>query len=1635
MKTIDQFLAYIDSLDIKLRVDGDRLYCNAPQGTLTPELSAELRERKIEILKFLSAANLTSNSVTIKPIPRDINLPLSFAQQRLWFLNQFDPNDPSYNLSFALRLVGTLNIAALKQSLNEIVQRHEVLRTTFTVIEQQPVQVIAPSLTLQLPVINLQQITPAQQQAEVLRLAAQEAKLPFDLIQGPLLRFTLLHLSEQEYVALLTMHHIISDGWSLDILIQELTALYEAFSQGQPSLQDAKRLPELPIQYADFGAWQRQWLAGEVLESQLAYWRKQLQGAPTVLELPTDYPRPAIQSFQGATHRFELSAELSVALKQLSQQEGATLFMTLLAAFKTLLYRYTTSTDIVIGSPIANRNHSEIEKLIGFFVNTLVLRTNLEGDPSFRELLCRVREVALGAYAYQDVPFEQLVEQLQPQRNLSHSPLFQVMFVLQNAQRTQIKLPGLSLSSLESESGTAKFDLTLEMSETASGMVGSLEYNTDLFAADTIRRMAGHLQTLLCGIVVNPEQRLSQLPLLTKDEQRQLLEKWNDIQAEYPQDKCIHQLFEAQVEKTPDAVAAVYENQYLTYQELNYRANQLAHYLQKLGVEPEVRVGICVERSLEMIIGVLGILKAGGAYVPLDPQLPQERLTFMVQDAQVSVLLTHTQLLQNLPVLPIKLVYIDKDWESITLLSQSNPAITQLHPDNIAYIIYTSGSTGQSKGVMIQHLSLVNAYFGWEKIYQLSTKATSHLQMASFSFDVFSGDLIRSLCSGGKLVLCSKDLLLSPEQLYELMEQEKVDCAEFVPAVLRNLIHYLDSSQQRLDFMRLLICGSDSWSGAEYRNFLRFCSFQTRLINSYGLTEATIDSSYFETPVKNLELNKLVAIGQPFPNTKLYILDKNLQPLPIGVPGELYISGVSLARGYSHRPDLTAEKFIPNPFSNQAGERLYKTGDIVRYSSDGNIEFIKRIDHQVKIRGFRIELGEIEAKLVQHSVVQESIVVVREDNPGNKRLVAYIVPNTHNVELKNNSELIPQLRQFLKESLPEYMVPAAFVLLEKLPLTPNGKIDRKALPIPDLTQLMPESDLVAPVTPVQEMLAGIWTQVLGLEKLGVNDNFFELGGHSLLATRVISQIRQAFKVELPLRRLFESPTVAELAKDVQTAINTGKGLELPPMNRVLREQDLPLSFAQQRLWLLDQLDPGNHTYNDPTSVRLTGLLNITALEQSLNAVVSRHETLRTVFTTVEGQPVQKIQPITDITIPIVDLRGNERSLQQRETEAKRLALAEAQRPFNLAQGPLLRATLLQLDEAEYILLLTMHHIISDLWSMAILIRELADFYAAFSQGKSLTLPDLPIQYADFAVWQREWMQGKVLETQLAYWKQRLQGAPRKLELPTDKPRPLQPTYTGTTQLFQLPKDLSDALQLLSKREDVTLSMTLLTTFNVLLYYYTKQEDIVVGSPIANRNRSEIEGLIGFFVNSLVLRTDLSGNPTFTELLRRTREVTLGAYAHQDLPFEKLVGELQLERDLNYNPLFQVWFTLQNIATPDIQKLTLSLPDLTLSPFETNKQRSPFDLGLLVSEQTEGISGCFEYKTDLFEPSTIVRMTEHLETLLQCVVTQPDIQLNQLIEKLKESDYQQQLTQGKEYKNTIRQKLMKIKQKSNINSNS
>jgi len=1078
-------------------------------------------DKRALLLQKLNQQKGKVSQAKIQPQSRDTqNFPLSFAQQRLWFFSQLEPESSAYNIPSAIRLTGRLNIAALENSINEIVRRHETLRTTFTVVDGEPVQVINAATKLQLPIIDLQTLSETERETEALRQAMQDAQTSFNLEKDSLLRVSLLRLGETDHVILFTMHHIVSDGWSTGILIRELTTLYQTCDRGQPC-----NLPQLPIQYADFAVWQRQWLQGEVLNNQVNYWKQQLGGDLPVLELPTDRPRPAIQTDRGATESFALSESVTAALKNLCQQEGVTLFMTLLAAFKVLLHRYTQQDDILVGTPIANRNRSEIEGLIGFFINTLVLRSNLAGNPTFKQLLAQVREVTLGAYAHQDLPFEQLVEELQPERDLSHSSLFQVMFILQNAPIEVLHLPDLTLDPLKIESKTANFDLTLSMVETEAGLMGGIEYNTDLFDADRITRMLRHFQTLLAGIVAHPEQNLSDLPLLTTAEHQQILTTWNSNKISVPQ-QCIHQLFEAQVEKTPDAVAVVFEKEQLTYQELNQRANQLAHYLQTQGVKAEVLVGICLGRSCELVVGILGVLKAGGAYLPLDPAYPQERLAYMLEDAQVSVIITQGKLVGNLPIHNAQIICIDSYWEQITNKPREN-SVSEVIPDNLAYIIYTSGSTGKSKGVMIEHRSLVNAYLAWEEAYDLQKNATSHLQMASFSFDVFSGDLVRALCSGGKLVLCPRELLLEPDKLYQLMLQEKVDCAEFVPGVLRNLIQYLELSQQRLEFMQLLVCGSDSWYVQEYEEFRQFCSSKTRLINSFGLTEVTIDSTYFEAGSTNLSVEQLVPIGQPFANTQIYILDSYLQPLPVGVTGEIYIGGAGLARGYLNRPDLTAEKFIPNSFTQETGEYLYKTGDLGRWLPDGNIELIGRVDNQVKLRGLRIELGEVEAVLGKHPMVKESVVLIREDRPKQQQLVAYIVPESAHLNKINSSEL----QQFLQEQLPSYMIPSAFVMLAAFPLTPNGKIDRRALPKPNLQEI--ENTFIAPRTETEIKLAQLWSEVLDVEKVGIHDNFFELGGNSLLTTKLILKIRADFQVNLPLRVLFESPTVASLAINLE----------------------------------------------------------------------------------------------------------------------------------------------------------------------------------------------------------------------------------------------------------------------------------------------------------------------------------------------------------------------------------------------------------------------------------------------------------------------------------------------------------------------
>jgi amino acid adenylation domain-containing protein len=1552
-----------------------------------------------------ASVTLPASAPPLKKIEREGGLPLSFAQQRLWFLDQLEPGSPTYNIPIVLRLSGSLEVSALQSSINALLRRHETLRTSFSVHENEPVQVIAPFSALTLPLIDLSALPSEQAHIEATSLRDAESRQGFDLAEGPLLRVKLLRLSDEEHVLLLTMHHIIADGWSMGILVREVAALYEAHRSGAEA-----GLPELPIQYADYAVWQREYLSGEVLAQQLEYWKTQLAGAPAVLELPTDRPRPAVQSFRGDSFSFSCSPELSSALRGFSKREGVTLYMTLLTAFAVLLHRYSGESHIVIGTPIANRNRMEVEGLIGFFVNSLAMHVEIGEDPTFGQLAARVREVVLGAYAHQDVPFERLVEELKPERDLSRSPIFQVMFAWQNASTEELELGGVRISQEGVRAETAKYDLGITMWERAGGreVEGVLDYSTDMYDEARMRRMNEHFITLLEKIVANPEDRLSALTSLPQAERLQQLVEWNETRSAYPHESCIHQLFEAQVEAEPDRVAVICQGQQLSYRELNSRANRLAHYLRKLGVKPETIVGLCLEQSAEMTVALLGILKAGGAYLPLDPSYPSERLGFFLKDAGVDILLTQAPLSDKFDPRTAEVICLDTLAETIGQESDENIQ-SRAVADNLAYVIYTSGSTGIPKGVLVQHRGLVNHSTAVIARYGLQA-GDRVLQFASLSFDVAGEEIFPTWLSGAAVVLWPERHEVSFIEFEQFVESQKLSVLNLPTPYWQEWIQALIASGSALPgTLRLMIAGSAEMLPERFMTWRKLAGDRVRSYNSYGPTEATITSVIHD--FKHLpdgEKPQSVPIGRPIANTQVYVLDGQMRPLPTGVPGELYLSGAGVARGYLRRSGLTAERFLPNPFSDEGGARLYRTGDRVRYTAAGELEFLGRVDNQVKVRGYRVELGEIEATLAQHHAVRDVAVVALDGISNEKYLAAYLVAMDEPLSTA-------ELRSHLRARLPEYMVPAAFIFMDSLPHTPNGKVDRAALPVPD--SAAPASAL-APRTATEELLAGIWAEVLKRTDVGIRDNFFELGGHSLLATQVMSRVRGVFGIEVGLRQLFEGPTVETLAATIEAAragmTEVDNRLRI---ERATREAGagIALSFAQQRLWFLDQLEPGSAFYNIPVALQLSGSLDVAALAESLAQLVRRHESLRTKFAAIAGQPVQLIHDECQVRLEVEDLSFW--SEAGRAAEIDRRAEAEAREGFDLAEGPLLRVKLLRLSDEEHVLLLTMHHIIADGWSMGILVREVAALYEAHRSGVEAGLPELPIQYADYAVWQREYLSGEVLERQLSYWTEQLADASAVLELPTDRPRPEEQSYRGAQQEVEFSARMSEQLRMLSRREGVTLYMTLLAAFDVLLHYYTRSEDIVVGTDVANRNQIEVEGLIGFFVNQLAMRVNLSGDPTFRELLEQVRKVSVAAYAHQEVPFDRVVDALKHVRSLKYSPLFQVKLVLQNTPMSELE-----IQGLTFSPVELNRGTSQLDLNLRLAEFGQSIFGSLEYSTDLFDHSTIAHLLRRFEKLLEEVLKQPDARLSELAASLAEQAQQQTYVQELELKKSISQKL-------------
>jgi len=1903
--------------------------------------------------------------------------PLSFGQERLWFLDQLVRNSPFYNLSKVYELEGKLDVHALECALNDIVARHEILRTSFSSETGQPFQSLDPSCSVVVQVIDMKS-SEALPQDELHQLITRTCEQPFDLTKAPLFRVTLFEREGQTSILCITLHHIVADGWSLSILEQELSQLYRTYTRRQGT--GTPSLAPLPLQYIDFALWQRAWLVDHVRQELIDYWKQQLTDLPLV-ELPTDFTRPPMLSYRGAIASFFIDDNVVAQLRKVNQQEGATLHMVLLAAFDLVLARYTGQQDIAVGIPIANRHRSELEGLIGFFVNMLVARTSVQQDVSFVKLLQQVRQVCLQAYAHQDLPFEQVVEELQPERDLSRNPLVQVTFQLLNTLVPPLTLNGLQVSPYWKERTTTRFDLSVTMTETAEGLSGVMVYSTDLFKEETIQRLVEHYRTVLTGVAMQPTRRLDEISLLSAREQQQM-QQWSAPHQQEIEPGCLHERFEQQVRRTPRATAVMWEEQSLSYQQLNARANQLARHLRGQGVQREQVVGLCLERSVDLLVGMLGILKAGGAYVPLDPGYPVERLQYMLEQAGVQVVVTEQQWQTLFAQESRRLVCLDVEQEVLQRYESSDVQIPT-DPEQLAYVIYTSGSTGRPKGVMISHQSVVSLFDGAQGWAAFSADDVWTL-FHSYAFDFSVWEIWGALLYGGRLVVVPFWVTKSQEALIDLLLTEGVTILNQTPSAFKELVkawERLDEEDSESE-LRLIIFGGEGLELASVLPWMERHGDQSPfLINMYGITETTVHVTRRELRMEDLEATgSRSPIGAPLTNTEVYLLDRYFNPVPIGVAGEIYVGGDKLARGYLNNADITAERFIPHPFSKVIGARLYRSGDLARYQPDGDIEFLGRADSQVKIRGYRIELGEIEAALLRNPEVANAVVTVHDDEVAGRRIVAYLVPAFSSIQIREGDEdilvtewqnvfegvyglegvsefntvgwnssytgqpiaaeemqewveqtvqrieslkperilevgcgtgllmwrlldncdtyvgtdlapaslvalreklgeqptskvrlhhreandlqglgegfdviilnsvaqyfpsfhylqqfleqaltfvrpgghiflgdirnletleafhasveyakagkrtgikqlqrlvelrvaqdselllhpayfttlperspavshaqvlwkrgrfhnemnkfrydvilhvneapkampvemwlsegehidnleslgkilqeekprslgiqsvpnarcqadielghllrssdaslsladlseqisavraidpeqlqqladelsyklicqvgrdgsldaalidqriweegavvtfperssqtevfanqplrgylqrqrimkLEPGIRTALKQQLPEYMVPSVIIMMDALPLTSNGKIDRRALPAPD-SKLNEQADTyVAPRTAQEEMLAALWSQMLNIENIGVEANFFYLGGHSLLATEVIARVRETFLVDINLRALFEAPTIAGLASAVDAALREEKKINHAPLLAVPRQEHMKLSFAQERLWFLDQLMPNNPFYNMPLTYHLFGALNTKALEWAFTEIIARHEILRTRYEVLDGQPVQIILEPYAVTIAHHDLRHL--SAEEAHKEISRLATADAQQPFDLSLDNLLRVSVYTEADDNHVLRITLHHIVSDAWSQSVLVKDLGVLYSAYLTHKPSSLPPLYLQYLDFAHWQRTWLTGTVKETLLSYWNKHLAGAPQVLDMPTDFPRPVLPSYRGGAKTFTLRKELAIQLRTLSRQENATLFMTLLAAYQVLLARYNEQEDLVIGLPIANRVRPELNELIGFFVNTLALRVNLSDNPSYKELLHRVRDICLNAYIHQDLPFEQLVEELQPTRDLSRNPLVQSTFQLVN--TPP-RKLNLMAIDVR--PFWIESVTTYFDLSMNMFEDNEQLTGVVVYSKDIFTGETITQFIEHFQMLLESIVAHPE----------------------------------------------
>ncbi|HWX40673.1 MAG TPA: amino acid adenylation domain-containing protein [Blastocatellia bacterium] len=1516
-------------------------------------------EKQALLLKRLRGANVPgSEHEQIPPRSRTGPAVTSFAQQRMWFLDRFNPGSSAYNVPISVRL-GPVNIPAMAQALSEIVRRHHVLRTTFAESDGPPVQVVAPYALRTMPVVDLSVLSDTQAEETSLALLKDELWRPFNLERGPVLRIGLLRLSERHNIAFATMTHIVTDGWSTGIFISELSVLYDCFSRAKVS-----SLTEPAIQYTDYAEWQREWTERNVVDRDLGYWKQRLSGIPAALELPGDRPRPRRPSFEGLEEFIALPASLSNDVRDLCQRTRLSLFMVMLGAFQILLRCYARQEDIVVGAPIANRRMAELEGLIGYFSNTLAIRSTMAAAMTCFEFLAQVRENALGGYAHQDLPFERLVEELQPERTFAHTPLFQVLFVFLGAEKKTGSARNVSLDMVKVHGRSAKFDLTLWVTEREE-LIAALEYQKEVFDGVTIRRMLGHFERILAAISTDTAQTIGELQMLGKAEHQQILKEWAGAADESDLSCCLHQLITRQADLTPDRIAVAQDGRQLSYAELNRRSGRLANFLSASGVRAEAIVALYIERSVEMVIGLLGTLRAGAAYLPIDPASAADRNAYMIEESGARFILTQELLVDRMPPARVPLICLDRDWDIVSS-EPSEAADDRAGSFNAAYVIYTSGSTGNPKGVVIEHRQIV-AYSS-AVVERLQLYPESNFAMVQpLTFDSCLTCVVPALTIGGTLHILPSDLLSDAEAVSRQIAANAIDCMKITPSHLGALWE----SRHRSELLpkRRLVFGGES-SEWEWIREIQALAPRCAIFNHYGPTETTVGSLVYRlSPDRACRETGSVPIGRPLGNTRAYVVDPWLHTVPAGVPGELCIGGRSVARGYLNHGRLTAEKFTPDPFGGEFGGRSYRTGDLARYRADGAVEFLGRIDHQIKIRGYRVELGEIESALSNQDGVLD-VAVAATDSAAGKQLVGYVVTGQPGPETG-------ALLRRLKEKLPDYMVPAAIVKLTELPLMASGKVDRRALPPPSLSA-HPGDNAADSFSPTEELVRGIWSRLLGITEFGLNASFFELGGHSLLGARLISRLREAFQVDLPLSCLFEDPTVAGLSARVESARRLDESLALPPLAPAPRNQPLPLSLAQEAMWFFEQMDTGANAYALPAAFGLTGPLVLGSLEQGLNEVVRRHEVLRTSFPSDGGRPIQMISEFGHVALCLIDLTAVEAG--DRDAALAGSISLEARRGFDLERGPLLRRTLLKLGERDHVLLLTLHHIVTDGWSTGILINEMAALYDSFSSGRPSPLPDLRIQYADYAGWQRQWADDQFLSREIEYWSRELAGAPRNIELPIDRPRPALRSFQGAAWSFSIDPEMSAGLRRITREEDVTLFMTVFSAFCLLLYGYSGDDDMVVGTSVANRHPTELEKLIGLFVNSVGLRIRMSAGMGFRELLDAVRRASLGAYDHQNVAFSRIVEELRPDRDSRSSPLFQVMFVLQNTPAASLRQ-----SDLGLRALNTHSGMATYDLIFYAIDTGTEIEGLLQYDTDLFDESTIVRMERDLKAICQAII--------------------------------------------------